>query len=132
MKIKYTFLIISAFLFTGCSPVDKVKWSKIDLLGNEIYVKKIISMIQGNTGKVVWEQHPQGFNKECDIVSASINRKGTPFFLKFSYDRSKKECALIEYRVNGKPESPLYIYLFLSANKNNFFPGFLEQYLWIF
>ncbi len=130
MKIKNIILItISAFLFTGCSPIDKVKWSKVDLLGNKIRVHKIVSRICGDGEDVTWTQYPQKIIQDCDIVSASINRKGTLYFLIFSYDRNNGECRLLEYRIDGKPESPLYIYKFLTVNRNSFIPEFIGQYL---
>jgi len=131
-KIQNIVLIIAAFLFIGCSPIDKVKWSKVDLLGNEISVQKIVSRIRGNSGEVIWTHHSQKIIENCDVVSVSINSKPALYFLIFSYDRSENKCRLLEYRINGQPESPLYIYKFLSANGNNYIPEFIEPFLQLF
>lgn len=131
MNIKYIILmVISLSFFSGCSPVDKVKFSRIDLLGNEVSVHRIISRMSGSNGEVTWTHQPNIKNQDCDLVSAGIKNNGTLFFLNFSYDRRKDECRLLEYRINGKPESPLYIYKFLFAKKRNYIPEFLEPYIW--
>jgi len=119
----------AALFFTGCSPVEKVKWSRVDLLGNEIPVRRIVSSLSGSGGKVKWTHQQLIVCDGCDIISARINRKGTVFVLSFSRDRESGECSLVEYSINGKPESPLFIYRYLSVNRYRFLPAFLDLLL---
>lgn len=130
MRIKHIILIaLTALFFTGCSPVEKVKWSRIDLLGNDIPVRRIVNGLAGSGGEVTWNHHPGIVYNNCDIVSARVNRRGTVFLLSFSYDRKSGGCSLIDYQMNGKPESPLYIYKYLTVNRFRFLPAFIDQFL---
>ncbi len=130
MNLKLIIIIAAAALcLTGCSPVDKVKWSRVDLLGNEIPVRRIVSSLSGSGGQVKWTHHQQIVYNDCDIVSAKVYRKETVFVVSFVHDRQTGQCRLVEYSVNGKPESPLFIYRYLSVNRYRFLPGFLDQFL---
>ncbi len=130
MNIKMKILImLIALSAAGCSPVDKVKWSRIDLLGNEIPVRRIVSSLSGSGGDVEWKHHQQIVYNDCDVVSAKVARKETVFTLSFVHDRKTGECRLVEYSVNGKPESPLFIYRYLSVNRYRFLPSFLDLLL---
>jgi hypothetical protein len=123
------FLIAAAVLtFTSCSPVDKVKLSSIDLLGNEIPVWRIVRGLSGSSGTVVWSQEKQTAVKEWDVVSVKISRKNRQFLLLFSYDRKEKECRLVEYRINGKQESPFYIYQYVTLTRYRYLPEFVDYF----
>ena len=121
-------MAITALIFTSCSPVDRVKWSKINLLGNDIPVKRIINGLSGSSGIIEWSEKKQIITGDCHVVSVKITRKNLQFLLSFSYDRKNGECRLIEYRVNGEPESPFYIYKFMNANRYRFLPAFIDDY----
>jgi len=124
-----SFLIAAAALIlTSCSPVDKVKWSSIDLLGNDIPVWRIIRGLSGSNGTVVWSEEKQTAVKEWDVVSAKISRKDRQFLLLFSYDRKEKECRLVEYRINGKQESPFYIYKYVTLTRYRYLPEFVDYF----
>jgi len=131
IKTKYIILLLVAvitLLSVSCSPVDRVKWSDVNLLGNDLPVWRIVRGLSGSNGSVEWAQDTQGINQDCDIVSVKISRKSQQFVLRFSYDRKKDECRLIEYRVNGKPESPFYIYKFMNVTRYRFLPGFVDYF----
>ena len=130
MNIKHiSFILIAALFFTGCSPVEKVKWSRVDLLGNNIPVRRIVNSLSGTGGDVKWTHQQQTLYNDCDIVSAKVNRKGTLFVLSFSRSRESGECRLVGYSINGKPESPLFIYRYLSVNRYRFLPSFIDLFL---
>ena len=129
MNLQLIIIIAAALFFTGCSPVEKVKWSRVDLLGNEIPVRRIVSSLSGSGGEVKWTHQQQIVYNGCDIVSARVNRKGTLFLLSFSRDRESGECRLAGYSINGKPESPLFIYRYLTVNRYRFLPPFLDLFL---
>lgn len=128
-NLQLIIIIATALFFTGCSPVEKVKWSRVDLLGNQIPVRRIVNSLSGSGGEVKWTHQQQIVYNDCDIVSARVNRKGTLFLLSFSRDRESGECRLVEYRIDGKPESPLFIYRYLSVNRYRFLPAFLDLFL---
>ncbi len=121
-------MIIFTLFFSSCSPIDRVKWSNVNLLGNDLPVWRIVKGLSGSNGNVEWSQDTQGLSQDCDIVSAKITRKSSQFVLRFSYDRKKKECMLLEYRVNGKPESPFYIYKFMTVTRYRFLPEFVDYF----
>src|SRR5208337_3885086 len=113
MKIKnIVFALMIACFLTGCSPIDKVKWSKVNILGNDIFVWRIINGIAENSGTVTWST--RGAKQGGDIVYASITRKDAVFLLCFRYYHDIGKCELVEYRKNGEPQSPLFIYGFLK------------------
>jgi len=131
MKSKYKVLlplIIAAFLFSGCSPVDRVKWSKIDLLGNQIPVRRIVSGLSGVNGEAVWTHNRNITYQDSDVVTANIKGRSALYVVSFGYNRKSGECKLIEYKVNGKNESPLFIYKFLTANRYRFLPDFMDYF----
>lgn len=121
-------LITAAVLtFSSCSPVDKVKWGDVSLMGNDIPVWRIVNGLRGSKGSVKWSQEKQGTDRKSETVSAQIlGKRGHTFFLRFSYHRDEGECRLIEYRVDGKPESPFYIYKFVSITRYRYLPGFVD------
>ncbi|HRX49011.1 MAG TPA: hypothetical protein P5120_15930 [Spirochaetota bacterium] len=121
-------IAVAALFFTSCSPVDKVKWSNIDLLGNEIPVWRIVRGLSGKGGTVEWSQEKQTVMKDWDVVSAKISRKDRQFLLLFSYDRKEKECRLVEYRINGKPESPFYIYRYVTLTRYRYLPESIDYF----
>jgi len=129
VNLQLIIIIAAALFFIGCSPVEKVKWSRVDLLGNEIPVRRIVNSLSGSGGEVKWSHQQQIMYNDFDIVSAMVNRKGTLFVLSFSRDRKSGECRLVGYSINGKPESPLFIYRYLSVNRYRFLPSFLDQFL---
>ena len=131
IKAKHIVLFLitaAAITLTSCSPVDKVKWSSIDLLGNDIPVWRIVRGLSGSNGTVVWSQEKQTAVKEWDVVSAKISRKDRQFLLLFSYDRKERECRLVEYRINGKPESPFYIYKYVTLTRYRYLPEFVDYF----
>jgi len=131
IKAKHIVLILiaaAALTFTSCSPVDKVKWSSIDLLGNDIPVWRIVRGLSGGKGTVKWSEEKQTVMKDWDVVSAKISGKNRQFLLLFSYDRKEKECRLIEYRINGKQESPFYIYQYVTLTRYRYLPEFIDYF----
>ena len=122
-------LIISVFLFSGCSPVDRVKWSKIDLLGNQVPVRRIVNGLSGTNGEAVWTYNSNITYQNCDVVTANIKGKSALYVVSFGYNRKSGECKLIEYKVNGQNESPLFIYRFLTTNRYRFLPDFMDYFL---
>jgi hypothetical protein len=131
MKSKYKvlmFMITSVLLFSGCSPVDRVKWSKIDLLGNQVPVRRIVNGLSGINGEAVWMYNRNIIYQDCDFVTANIKGRSALFVVSFEYNRKSGECKLIEYKVNGKNESPLFIYRFLTTNRYRFLPDFMDYF----
>ena len=129
VNLQLIIIIAAALFFIGCSPVEKVKWSRVDLLGNEIPVRRIVNSLSGTGGEVKWTHQQQIMHNDFDMVSARVNRKGTLFLLSFSRSRESGECRLVGYSINGKPESPLFIYRYLSVNRYRFLPAFLDLFL---
>jgi hypothetical protein len=131
MKLNYKvllFMITATFIFLGCSPVDRVKWSKIDLLGNQVPVRRIVNGLSGVNGEAVWTYNRNITYQECDVVTANIKGKRALYVVSFGYNRKSGECKLIEYKVNGQNESPLFIYLFLTTNRYRFLPDFMDYF----
>lgn len=129
IKAKNIVLLLITVLMLNllsCSPVDKVKWSNINLLGNEIPVWRVVRGLRGSNGTVEWLENKQNINRDWDIVSAKISRKRQHYLLIFCYDRKLKECRLVEYMVNGKPESPFYIYKFMNVTRYRYLPEFID------
>ncbi len=84
--------------------------------------------LSGSNGTVVWSEEKQTVMKDWDVVSVKISRNKRQFLLLLSYDRKEKECRLIEYRIDGKPESPFYIYKYVTLTRYRYLPEFVDYF----
>jgi hypothetical protein len=117
-NITVFFAVLILGLLTAClTPVERVKWSSVDLFGNRIEVREITSAIAGNTGSVVWG-YVESFNDDdSDIVTAKITRGKEESMLHFLYQRSSRECRLVNFEKNGETVSPFMVYKYLGNNR---------------
>ena len=110
-------LLVCASIFTGCSPVDKVKWGSVDLFGNEIKVRKITTAVAGSTGTVIWTYGENLNSNGMDIIIATIKKGDDESMLHFEYNSISRECRLINFEKNGEAVSPFMIYKHLGKNR---------------
>lgn len=118
MRKLYRLLPLLCLIFAaGCSPVEKVKWGTVDLFGNRIKVRTIVSSIAGENGSVHWVRLEKINDDASDEVVATIRRGDGESKIHFLYDRSSGESRLINFMKNGEALSPFLIYKYLGINK---------------
>lgn len=111
--LSFLFLI----LFTGCSPVEKVKWGSVDLFGNQIKVRTITTSIAGRSGSVAWALEEKTGDDALEIVVATIRQGDEESMLHFLYNSDSRECTIVNFRKNGEAVSPFMIYKYLGRNR---------------
>ena len=117
-NITFFFVFFILTSFTACiTPVERVKWSSVDLFGNRIEVRKITSAIAGSSGSVTWGYGGRIIEENSEIVTAKIIKGKEESVLHFLYQKSSSECRLINFEKNGEAVSPFMIYKYLGKNR---------------